>query len=65
MNRSCRDAGLVFVGFLPADISFVDFDFALQRQNVAFHRASQAHHHVPASTLVVTGVLAKHDALYL
>jgi len=53
---------LVFVRFFPADISFVDFDFASQRHYVAFHRGAPAMADVPRGTPVGSRILAEDDA---
>src|SRR5216683_1877630 len=46
----------------PADVSFVNFDLATQRERIAFHRGAPAMANVPASTPVSTRALPEHHA---
>src|SRR6202522_3600917 len=45
-----------------ADISFLNFDFAVERERIALHRSAPSVADVPASTPVSTGALAEHHA---
>src|SRR5580658_9283366 len=47
---------------LAADIGFVNLDFTIQRERIAFHRSAPAMADVPASTPVSTRALAEHHA---
>src|SRR5208283_3730785 len=55
----------VLVPLFPADESFVNFDFAIERECIAFHRGPPAMADVPASTPISTGVFAEHHAPHL
>src|SRR5260370_35344254 len=52
----------VHVVRLAADVSFVNFHFAGQRERIAFHRSTPAMADEPASTPVSTRALAKYHA---
>src|SRR5208282_5099283 len=60
-RRFLASLGVHVVGF-PADVSFVNLDFAAQRERIALHRSAPAMADVPASTPVSTRALAEHHA---
>ena len=55
---------VAILGF-AANISFVNLDFASQRQNVAFHRGAPAHAHKPRCVVIVRGIFTEDHAMDL